>query len=108
METLKWEEQREDRAKAALERHSRLHKLFVEDRLGFERERKKLIHGFIDSVEDENRQMRLQALQDSWDEKMRNAGSAHNRFVLAQTLFWKHVEENWCPAMEQWARLKKI
>ncbi|MDY6882013.1 MAG: hypothetical protein V2J25_03990 [Desulfatiglans sp.] len=107
MENLRWEDERRKREKAALEQHSRLHRLFVQDRPGFERERRKLLDDFFSSVEDDSRRKRLQALQDSWDEKMRNAGSDHDRFVLAKTLFWKHIEEKWVPALEHWEQLKK-
>jgi hypothetical protein len=101
MENLNWEEQRETREKDALARHARLNKLFVEDRLAFERERKRIIDEFFNSVEDEERRGRLKDQQKSWDTKMRHAGSAHNRFVLAQTLFWKHFNEVWHPAIQE-------
>ena len=101
MENSNCEEKKEQRRKEALERHAQLHKLFVEDRLGFERERKRIIDEFINSVEDEERRNRLRDLQDSWDTKMRHAGSAHNKFVLAQTFFWKNFYEVWYPAIQE-------
>jgi len=101
MENLNWEEKREKREKDALDRHAWLHKLFVEDRLAFERERKRIIDEFLNSVEDEERRNKLRDLQNSWDTKMRHAGSAHNRFVLAQTFFWEHFYEVWNPAIQE-------
>ena len=101
MERFKWEEEKEKRVKESLERHVRLSKLFNEDRLSFERERKRMIDGVIESVEDEGQRQRLRSLQESWDKKMRGAGSKHNRFVLAQTFFWEHFYEVWQPAIQQ-------
>jgi hypothetical protein len=96
-------EEKEKRKEKALENHARLHKMFVEDRLSFERERKRTLDAFIDRVEDEEQRKTLRSLQDSWDRKMRNAGSKHNRFVLAQTLFWDHVNEVFLPAMQKFS-----
>ncbi|MCD6265581.1 MAG: DUF3135 domain-containing protein [Deltaproteobacteria bacterium] len=98
---LKWEEEKEKREKKALENHARLSKLFKEDRFAFERERKRMIDEIINSVEDEEQKNRLRAFQESWDKKMRGAGSRHNRFVLAQTLFWEHFHETWQPAIQK-------
>ena len=47
METLNWQEQKEIRKKKALDEHARLHRLFVEDRLSFERERRRMIDEVI-------------------------------------------------------------
>ena len=101
METMKYEQEKEKRRKEALERHARLHKLFVEDRLSFERERKRIIDEFINNVEDKERRDNLRILQDSWDTKMRHAGSEHNRLVLAQTIFWDHFFEKFRPAIQK-------
>ena len=99
MERLKWEEGKKKREKESLEKHARLSKLFKENRLAFERERKRMIDEIINSVEDESQRNRLLSLQESWDKKMRGAGSKHNRFVLAQTLFWEHFHEVWHPTI---------
>lgn len=101
MDRLKWRAEKEKREKAALDRHARLHELFVNDRLAFERERKRTIDEFLDSIEDDKMRDKLQASQHSWDKKMRHAGSEHNRFVLAQTFFWSHFYETWNPAIQQ-------
>ena len=101
MEKFKRQEMKEKRKEDSLQRHAGLHKLFVEDRLAFERERKRMIDEFMDNIEDDERRKRMRELQDSWDHKMRHAGSEHNRFVLAQTLFWDHFFNNWQPAMQQ-------
>ena len=86
--------------KEALKEHARLSRLFKEDRFAFERERKRMIDEIINSAKDEEERNRLHALQDSWDKKMRNAGSKYNRFILSQTLFWEHFYEVWQPALE--------
>lgn len=101
MDRLKWQEEKEKRRKNSLKEHARLHKLFVEDRLSFEREKKRIINEFLNSIEDEEKRKRLQSIQDSWDTKMRHAGSSHNRFVLAQKFFWDHFYETWHPAIQQ-------
>ena len=101
MESLRWKEQKAEREKRSLERHARLSSLFREDRLAFERERKSMIDEVINSAEDEELRNRLRALQECWDKKMRGAGSRHNRFVLAQTIFWEHFNEVWHPAIRK-------
>lgn len=101
MDKSNWTAEKEKRKEKALEDHARLHKLFVEDRLSFERERKRSIDELINSVEDEKQRENLRALQESWDNKMRTAGSKYNRFVLAQFLFWKHVNESYLPMMKK-------
>jgi hypothetical protein len=93
-------EEKEKRKEKALENHARLHKLFVEDRFSFERERKRTIDDFIDSVEDKDQRENLRLLQGKWDRIMRNAGSRHNRLILAQTLFWEHFNEVFLPNIQ--------
>lgn len=102
-----WEKDRDEMRKEALEEHARLHKLFLEDRLAFERERKRMVDDVINSAKDEEQRRKLRALQDSWDHQMKKAGSIHNRFVLAQHLFWKHFNEIWCPSMQKYNRILK-
>jgi hypothetical protein len=99
MKSSEWEEGREEREAAALENHRRLHRLFVEDRLAFERERKRAIDDLINSVEEEGQRERLRDLQALWDQRVKHAGSPHNRFVLAQTFFWDHLLNHWLPAV---------
>ena len=96
-----WEEAKEKRRQEALERHARLHKLFQEDRLAFERERKNAIQDLINGVRDKATKDQLLQMQASWDKRMRGAGSAHNRFVLAQTFFWDHFHNVWNPRMQE-------
>ncbi|MEW6667520.1 MAG: DUF3135 domain-containing protein [Thermodesulfobacteriota bacterium] len=91
--------EKQKREAAALKEHERLHRLFREDRLSFERERKRAIDSLINSVKDEAQRRSLREFQESWDRKMRGAGSKHNRFVLAQTFFWEHFNEVFLPAM---------
>jgi hypothetical protein len=98
---LNWEAGKEKREKESLERHSRLSRLFKEDRLAFERERKRLIEEVIQSAGSEEQRERLRALQASWDKRMRGAGSSHNRFVLAQSFFWDHVQNSWLPTIQK-------
>ena len=101
MEQKQWEEDTEQRKEEYLKKHSRMAKLFVEDRLSFERERKRLLDEFFNGIEDEDMRGRLRALQASFEKRMKNAGSAHNRFVLAQTFFWDHFHNVWQPGLER-------
>ncbi len=98
---LLWEEEKEQRREESEKRHARMAALFVEDRLAFERERKRLLDEFFSSVEDDDMRRRLRALQSSYDDKMKHAGSAHNRFVLAQTFFWDNFHKNWQPGIQK-------
>jgi hypothetical protein len=99
MEQFQWDEEAEQRKEQYLKRHERMAKLFVEDRLTFERERKRLLDEFFNGIEDEGMRGRLRALQASFEKRMKNAGSAHNRFVLAQTFFWDHFHNIWQPGL---------
>jgi len=107
MSQLRWEKEKELRRAEYLKRHSRMARLFVEDRLAFERERKQLLDEFFSGIEDEDMRRRLQALQNSYEEKMKHAGSAHNRFVLAQTFFWDHFHKTWQPGIRKMNALLK-
>jgi hypothetical protein len=105
MGRLNWAEEKEKIRKEALERHERLHRLFVEDRLAFERERRNAVNDLINSAEDPEQREKLRAFQESWDRKMRHAGSRENRFVLAQTFFWEHFHEVWEPSIKEFSTL---
>lgn len=94
-----WDRERKERERKAVEMHAEMHRLFIEDRLAFERKRKRMIDELINSAEDEERRNALRSLQASWDKKMKGAGSGHNRFILAQTLFYEHVNEKFLPAL---------
>ena len=104
MEIFNWEEERKIVNKKAIAQHERLHKLFNENRFEFEIEKRKMINEIIDSARSEEQKKRLRALQDSWDKKMKKAGSKHNRFVIAQHLFWNHVENIWNPFLQSCSR----
>ena len=104
METFNWEEERITIKKNAIERHERLHKLFIENRFAFEIERKKMLDEIIESAADEDQKKRLRTIQESWDEKMKKAGSKNNRLILAQHLFWDHVENIWNPFIQECSR----
>jgi sulfite reductase alpha subunit-like flavoprotein len=104
---LNWEKEKDQIKKEALEEHTRLSRLFKEDRLSFERERKKMIDDVIHSANSEEQRERLRNMQKSWDNKMKKAGSKHNRFVMAQHLFWKHVDEVWNPSIQEFSRFLK-
>lgn len=105
MSGLMWEEQREKRRNESLENHERLSRLFREDRLSFERERRDAIRELIDSAPDEEQRKRLWDLQNSWDKKMKGAGSPHNRLVLAQLFFWDHFHNVWNPEIQKFNRI---
>jgi len=94
-------EERERARSVSLQRHQRLARLFREDRLAFERERKRMIREFLESVKDPELREKLWALQRSWDKRMKGAGSEHNRFVLAQAFFWEHVQTQFLPALSR-------
>lgn len=61
MDRFRWEEEKEQRQAEYLKRHEYMARLFVEDRLTFERERKRLLDEFFNGIEDEDRR-RLCAL----------------------------------------------
>ena len=92
MEMKRWEDAKEEREKQALAFHDRMSTLFSEDRLAFEREKRKLVKEAIDLARSPEEKEKLQALQNVIDRKMRSAGSEHNRLVLMQQLFWDQVE----------------
>ena len=100
VDSLDWAEEKEERRKKALEEHARLHRLFVEDRLAFERERKKMIDTVINSARSEEEKEKLRALQAKWDKRMKGAGTKNNRLVLAQMFFWEHFQEKFNPALQ--------
>ncbi|MBW1721709.1 MAG: DUF3135 domain-containing protein [Deltaproteobacteria bacterium] len=100
MEKWNWEKEKERIREEALREHARLHKLFKEDRLSFERERKKAVEDLLNSIEDPEFRKEMREWQASWDRKMRHAGSSHNRLVLAQSFFWEHFHKAWWPAIE--------
>lgn len=99
------QEEREARRKLSLESHERLSRLFREDRLAFERERRRMIREVIESADDEPLRGKLLDLQGTWDKRMKGAGSEHNRFVLAQAFFWDHFHNTWHPALKQFRNL---
>ena len=85
----------------ALKRHAKLHKLYTEDRVAFERERKRAINELLDSVQVDEIKSKMNALQESWDAMMKKAGSGENRLIVAQTLFSKYCYEIWSPLMQK-------
>ncbi len=101
MQGANWTQEKEDRREKSLETHARLSKLFLEDRLSFERERRKAIKDLIEGVQDEEVRCRLWEVQRAWDKRMKGAGSPHNRLVLAQAFFWEHFHKVWQPAIKE-------
>ena len=101
MHSTEWADQKEEREKAALKEHARLSRMFTEDRFRFELERKEMIADVIDSAPDEALKEKLRSMQATWDRRMKSAGSAHNRYVLAQSFFWEHFNEKWHPAIRK-------
>jgi len=109
MEKSDIEQDKIKRRTESLENHERLHKLFTENRLSFERERKRMIDEAINRVKDKNQRDRMLALQKSWDTEMKYAGSEDQRLALAQHLFWKHINEVWAPSLQQYnSKINKI
>ena len=70
-----------------------------------ERERKNAVDGLINGIEDPEMRLRMRTLQNSWDRKMKHAGSKENRFVLAKAFFWEHFHEVWQPALQEFNAL---
>jgi hypothetical protein len=101
VERSRWEEEKEQRKAESMKRHAQMAGLFLEDRLAFERERKRLLDEFFAGIENEDIRKQLHAFQASFEEKMKHAGSAHNRFVVAQTIFWNHFHETWQPGIDK-------
>lgn len=99
-----WEEERKAIEENAIAEHDRLQKLFKSNRFAFEIEKKRMINEIIEKARTEDQKSRLRAMQESWDNKMDKAGSKNNRFVLAQHLFWEHVEKIWNPFLEECSR----
>ena len=95
------EDKKKEREKESLKKHARLCELFKKNRFAFELERKRMIDEIINSSDDEDQRNRLRAIQAAWDKRMKKAGSNHNRFVLAQTLFWRHFYETWWPEIQK-------
>ena len=93
------------REEEALRRHRYLSRLFRENRFEFERERKRMIKEVIDGADNDELRERLIQLQSRWDSRMKEAGSPHNRFVLAKTFFWEHFFEVWYPEITRLNRL---
>ncbi|MBN2060273.1 MAG: DUF3135 domain-containing protein [Deltaproteobacteria bacterium] len=109
MKKIDWEREKEINRKEAIENHERLHKLFVENRFLFEQERKRMIEEVINGAKSEKQKDELKALQKSWDDKMRKAGTNHNRLVLAKHILMKHIDEVWNPSLRELSKsLKQI
>ena len=104
MENFDWEEEQKSNEKKAIAEHERLHRLFKENRFAFEIERKKMLNEIIESAGSEAQKERLRVMQESWDNTMKKAGSKHNRLVLAQHLFWEHVNNIWNPSIQEFSR----
>ena len=66
-----------------------------------------MIEEVINKAKTEDERNKLKAIQNSWDNKMKSAGSKYNRFVLAQTFFWEHFHQNWKPAIEEFSKQMK-
>lgn len=95
---------RSERERKWLEEHDRLSRLFKENRLTFERERKHLIDKTINRCRSGTRRHHLGDLQRGWDRLLMHAGSEHNRFVLIQMLFWNQVRDVWAPSLDSYEK----
>ena len=101
MDKMNWAESKEQRENEAVEEHECLHKLFKENRFAFELERKRAIEKIINSARTEQEKEKLRALQAGWDNRLKNAGTKDNRFIMAQTMFWDHFNNVWTPAIQE-------
>ncbi len=97
-----------ERKKRWIEEHDRLSRLFVEDRLTFERERRRRIEKFINRSHSIKGKTKLLELQNNWDHILKHAGSEQNRFVLIQMLFWNQVRDVWRPAVNHYEKKLKV
>ena len=84
--------------------HDRLSELFRNDRLSFERVRKRLLEENIAAFPDVETRDKLILMQQRVEQILRGAGSGHNRFVMMQTLFWDHVVNIWVPALNGYSQ----
>lgn len=100
-------EGREELKIRTLKWHDKMARLFTEDRLAFERERKRLLEEFFNGIKDDDERRRLRDIQAAIDQKMNHAGSEHNRFVLIQTMFWDHFHNVWQPGIQKISALLK-
>jgi hypothetical protein len=99
---------RSEQKKKWIKEHERLSRLFIEDRLTFERERKRRIDRAISRSHSVSGRTRLRELQRDWDTILKSAGGEHNRFVLIQMLFWNQVRDVWHPSVTEYEKkLKK-
>jgi hypothetical protein len=85
----------------ALENHKKMSRLFKENRFLFELKRKKAIEEVINNAPTEERKLFLKDSQQKWDQILKSSGSADNRFVLIQMLFWNQVNEQFNPGLER-------
>ena len=108
MVKIDWDSERKKTEKEALKEHARLSKLYNEDSLSFELERKRMIDKVINGAKDEAQKERLRNLQEAWDENMKNAGEGGKRLFHAQNVFWKSVEDIWNSPVYQQQLIKTI
>ncbi len=90
----------------ALAEHERLHRLFRENRFAFELERKQAIETAIGRARTRRLKEELQNIQDKVDHILNHSGSAHNRLILMQMVFWKQVTEKFIPAVASGSKKK--
>ena len=91
---------KEEKRQEYLQEHERLARLFVTDRLAFERERRRLIEQTIeDSCRSAPIQERMRGLQKNLDRILKSAGSNENRLALIQAFFWDHIVNKWQPTL---------
>ncbi len=86
------------------EEHERLAALFREDRLAFERERRRLIKDTIARYDDKDLRDSLERQQQLLDRALRGSGSPENRLSLISALFWDQVINRFLPALDGTSR----
>ncbi len=95
----KFEDHREKSEKEALEKHKFMSELYKKNRFMFEIEAKKEIEALIKSAPEEY-QSWLRETQEYWNNKMKNAGSKHNRLVLAEQVLMSQFVNVFQPAVK--------
>ncbi len=88
-------------ADKALKEHQRLSRLFRENRFAFELEKRQKLEAAVQSAGNQELRAILTDMQKKWDHVLQHAASAHNRLVLAQMLFWNHVNNDFRPALNR-------
>ncbi|HFC76991.1 MAG TPA: DUF3135 domain-containing protein [Candidatus Moranbacteria bacterium] len=93
------EEAQKRRREEALEKHRYMAKLFREDRLAFERERKRLIREVINNAQSQELKEELTELQAVIDKRMKGAKNKYNRLIIIRMMLMDQVNQKFLPLL---------